>query len=142
ATNVVRLDKFLNLSRPDQTNRIFLLLPKNSRAPFGLFASEIVDTPTLVLQLDRHAYAADGVLGTLMIQGEIALLIDVDRIVQLWQASSFADRKALPERGANRILVVDDTQFFQKLVADHLRSAGHEVEVAGNGEAGLAAIRA
>jgi two-component system KDP operon response regulator KdpE len=38
------------------------------------------------------------------------------------------------------ILVVDDDQTLTALLGDHLRSAGYEVEIAGDGEAGLGRI--
>jgi two-component system KDP operon response regulator KdpE len=38
------------------------------------------------------------------------------------------------------ILVVDDDQTLTALLSDHLRSAGYEVEIANDGEAGLASI--
>jgi two-component system, NtrC family, response regulator HydG len=42
---------------------------------------------------------------------------------------------------STRILVIDDQIEMARLLADHLRDAGHEVEVADSGEAGVAAAR-
>ncbi len=42
---------------------------------------------------------------------------------------------------ASRILIVEDDVLVQNLYADHLRSGGHLVEVAGSGEAGIDILR-
>lgn len=41
-----------------------------------------------------------------------------------------------------RILVIDDSEFVRQFLADCLGDAGHEVELAEDGRAGLAAFRA
>jgi two-component system chemotaxis sensor kinase CheA len=143
AINVLRLDRFLNISACADKGRLFLLLPRREDACVGLLVSEIVDTPTLSVRLDPRAYQADGVVGSAMIRGEIVLFIDLNAVVTMWeQKNNGVARAALPNRSSSRILVVDDTQFFQKLVADYLRSQGHEVKVADNGRDGLARLRA
>jgi two-component system chemotaxis sensor kinase CheA len=142
ATNVIRLDHFLSISGCAEVNRLYLLLPRNLDTRVGVLVSEIVDTPTLPLQPDPRGYRADGVLGTMMIRGQVALLVDLERVVQMWERVNGEGRApALPGRPARRVLVVDDTAFFQKLVAEYLRGAGYEVTVAGDGGAGLTTLR-
>jgi CheY-like chemotaxis protein len=41
-----------------------------------------------------------------------------------------------------KILVVEDTEFFQKLYKDELEKAGFEVEIASDGEEGVAKMQA
>jgi two-component system chemotaxis sensor kinase CheA len=143
ATNVIRIDHVLNVSACRDADRLFLLLSSDRDRHVGLLVSEIVDTPTLALQLDARAYRADGVLGSAMIRGQIALFLDLDRIVRIWEQVNQPGLLALPDgkAAAGRILVVDDTRFFQKLVAEHLRGARYEVTVADNGSAALARLR-
>src|SRR4029079_5976840 len=83
-----------------------------------------------------------GVLGSAMVRGQIVVFIDIDRIVQMWMQMHQPSAVALPASTGKRILVIDDTQFFQKLVAEHLRAQDFEVEVAGDGSAGLAMLKA
>jgi two-component system chemotaxis sensor kinase CheA len=143
ATNILRLDRLLRLSSCTDGSRMFLLLPRAQRAPLGLLISEIVDTPTLEWQLDSTAYQADGVLGSMMVRGgEIALVIDLERIAQIWEQVHRPARRLRPDRTAARILVVDDTQFFQKVVGEHLRGEGYDVKLVDDGRAALAALRA
>ncbi|HVP10805.1 MAG TPA: chemotaxis protein CheW [Phycisphaerae bacterium] len=142
AINVLRLDHFLNLSSCQARGMLFLIMPRHARAPVGLLASEIVDTPTQPLQLDDQAYRADGVLGSAMIRGQIAIVLDIYRLVEMWKLGYGAPRPALPAQVGKRILVVEDTQFFRQLTAGYLKSDGHDVAVAANGEEGVKMLAA
>ncbi len=137
AVNVLRLDQLLNLSACPDRGRFFLILPRAGSSSIGLLASEIVDTPTLALQLDEQAYKVDGVLGSFMVHGQIAVLIDIDRLSKMWAQVHGTARKSLRDAPRRRILVVEDTQFFQRLITSHLEGEGFDVTVAGNGREGL-----
>ena len=139
AINVLRLDRILNLSACSEQDKLFLVLPRASKS-VGFLASEIVDTPTLPIQLDAQAYKVDGMLGTAMIRGQIAVFIDVDRVLAIWQQMQGPGTRSLPDASRRRILVVEDTQFFQKLITSHLEGAGYAVTVAENGQDGLAKL--
>src|SRR5262249_9884632 len=76
-----------------------------------------------------------------IVNSEITLLIDLDRIVGMWEMATRPDSLALPARTRTRILIVEDTRFFQKLIAEHLQSAGYEVKVVENGQEALAILR-
>jgi two-component system chemotaxis sensor kinase CheA len=142
ATNVLRMDQFLSVSRSAEAKRYSLLLPRHGDSPVGLLASEIVDTSTFALDLDTRAYQADGVLGSLMIDGNIAILVDLDRIVAMWpQQLPNPGRPKLPTPGGGRILVVDDTRFFQKVVGEHLSGAGFDISTAENGREALTMLQ-
>ena len=141
ATNVLRLDQFLSVSPSPEARRYSLLLPRHGDVPAGLLATEVVDTPTLGLDLDTRAYQADGVLGSLMIDGNIAMLIDLDRIVAMWQHLAIPGRRELSAPGGGRVLVVDDTRFFQKVVGEHLGGAGFDISTAENGSQALAMLQ-
>lgn len=132
ALNVLRLDRFLDVSPCPERPALFLILPRGAAAPVGLLASEIVDTPTLAVDFDQQAYRADGVLGTAMLRGQIALFLDLHRIAAMWQFGQSA-LPALPAVERRRILVVEDTQFFRQLIAGCLESAGYEVVTARDG---------
>ncbi len=140
AINVLRPDRFLDLSPCGDRDALFLILPRRGGSPAGLLASEIVDTPTLPLQLDTQACRADGVLGSMMIRDQIAIFLDMDRLLEMWDQAADVPRAALPAGPRKRILVVDDTQFFRQLIRNHLENAGHEVVVAANGSEALARL--
>jgi two-component system, chemotaxis family, sensor kinase CheA len=133
AVNVLRLDQFLHLSPCPAQDVLHLILPRHGGTPVGLLASQIADTPTLPVQIDSRAYRADGVRGSVLIRGEIALLLDIDRLLKIWEQATTLPHLALPGAPGKRVLVVEDTQFFRHLVKSQLESAGHEVTLATNG---------
>ena len=140
AVNVMRLDRFLDLSACPDQDPLFLILPRHGGESVGLLASQIVDTPTLPVRLDTQAYRADGILGSMMIRDQIAVFLDLERLLSFWRQATGLARPALPSGPARRILVVEDTHFFRQLIKGHLESAGHEVVLATNGREGLAQL--
>lgn len=140
AINVLRLDQFLSVSECRRGGTNFLILLRIANAPVGLLASEIVDTPNLTVNMDRLAYQADGVLGTAMIHGQIALIMDIQRLIEMWNLSHGNLQPALPGLPSKRILVVEDTQFFQRLISKHLEQAGYQVVTATDGRDGLSKL--
>lgn len=144
AVNVLSLDKLLGLSPCPDRDSMFLILPRHTRAPVGVLASEIVDTPALSAKIEGSAFRADGISGSAIVKGRITVCIDLERIVQIWQ--SVQDVPALPnasagDAAARRVLVVEDTQFFQQLVTKYLNSNGFETVLADNGAEGLARLK-
>ncbi|MBC8107415.1 MAG: chemotaxis protein CheW [Anaerolineae bacterium] len=142
AVSILRLDQILNISACADCARLFLIIPRNANASVGILASEIVDTPTLDLQLDEQAYRVDGVLGTSMVNGHIAVFLDIARLIEIARRAHGAAQPALPGAAARRILLVEDTQFFQKLITSLLTGDGFEVTLAGNGSEGLERLAA
>lgn len=133
-TNVLRLDRFLRVGKFDETHGHFMILPRQAKAPVGLLASQIVDTPTIDLKLDDRAYRADGILGSGLIRGQIAIFLDVFRLIAMWEMEHGTGQAALPGPSARKkVLVVEDTEFFRRLVTSYLAAEGWEVETAGNG---------
>lgn len=137
AINVLRLERFLGFSPVRASNTLFLILPRATDVPVGVLATEIVDTPTLSLELDDRAYRAEGILGTALIRGQIAVLLDMPRLGEMWEMGVTAARPALPGPAGKRILVVEDSHFFRQLIARCLESAGHTVAVAADGTEGI-----
>lgn len=140
--NVIRLDQFLSVTTCPERSNLFLILPRDDNAPVGLLASEIVDTQTQSVKLDDRAYRADGVLGTAMIRGQIAVFLDVNRLVEMWRMSEVRIPRALPGPDHRRILVVEDTAFFQKLITNCLECTGYDVVTVGHGREAIERLAA
>jgi two-component system, chemotaxis family, sensor kinase CheA len=141
AVNLIRADRILNLSAYPDVDWFYLILPRIAKHA-GLVASEIVDTPTLPVELDEQAYKVDGVFGSAMVRGQIAIFIDIDRLLQIWGGIKSIAPAQLPGTARRRILIVEDTQFFQRLIASYLESNAFEVTLAGNGSEGLEKLQA
>ena len=85
---VLRLDTLLPVSKCDENNEMFLLLPKNVSRPIGILISKIVDIYEVSEELNVKSYMVDGLLGTSIINNNMALFIDVLRIVEMSENSA------------------------------------------------------
>jgi two-component system chemotaxis sensor kinase CheA len=142
--NVIRFEEFLQLPACPDAPWHFLVVPRRAGTPVGFLVSEIVDTESIPLPLDRQAYAVAGVTGSAVLRGHIALVLDLEQFATMWEQGRGAAQRALPaaasDAGRRRILVVEDTQFFQTLVGNSLREEGFEVVTAPHGKQGLAEL--
>jgi len=136
-TRVLRFDQFVRVSPFAEGRGCFLILPRQAKAPVGFLASEIVDTPTVDLRLDERAYRADGILGSGLIRGQIALFLDLFRLIAMSEMEHPAAAGALPSPARRKVLVVEDTEFFRRLVSSYLSAEGCDVVDAGNGAEAL-----
>jgi two-component system chemotaxis sensor kinase CheA len=133
-TSILRLDRFLRVSAESGSGMLFLILPKKAAQPLAISATAILDVATLPENLATDVFRAEGVLGTAMLRGRVTLALDFARLAE---SAESADRFFARSDGSNhskaRILLVEDTQFFQELIGRHLKEAGYEITVAVNG---------
>lgn len=135
--NLMRPDRLLKLSPCSVRDAFYVIIPRHNGTPVALLASEIVDTPTLPLKLDTQAFKVDGVLGSMLIQEQVTLFLDFDRLLEIWQSRNGHPKLPASDGPTKRVLVVEDTQFFRQLIKNHLEGAGYHVVLATNGLEGL-----
>ena len=138
-TLLIRLEKLLNVSPCVTSDKMYLLLPKQSQRPIGILASHLVDVINLPLVLNKESYMEDGLLGTAIVNEYITIFIDIYRLVEAAEKAIFGDSISTETEGheTKTILLAEDTLFFQRLVKGHLSSAGYEVITADNGAEAL-----
>jgi two-component system, chemotaxis family, sensor kinase CheA len=139
-TRLLRPDQWLELSPAAPQKQMFVIIPRNCPAPVGLLVSEVVDSRSMMVRLETRALRADGILGTAMIGQQMALFLDLPRLIDrfLQQSSSTPMLAAVDKR---QVLVVDDTQFFRQIVKTYLEQVGFDVRIARNGEEGWRMIQ-
>jgi len=138
-TLLIRLENLLNVSPCATSDKMYLLLPKQSQRPIGILASHLVDVINLPLVLNKESYMEDGLLGTAIVNDYITIFIDIYRLVEAAEKSIFGNSIAedTEDHETKTILLAEDTLFFQRLVKGHLVSAGYEVITADNGAEAL-----
>jgi len=138
-TLLIRLEKLLNVCPCETTDKMYLLLPKQSQRPIGILASSLVDVINLPLLLNKESYMEDGLLGTAIVNEYITIFIDIYRLVEAAEKAIFGDTISEDPEGkeTRTILLAEDTLFFQRLVKGHLASAGYDVITADNGAEAL-----
>jgi len=142
-TLVVRLEKLLNVSECMTSDKMYLLLPKQSQRPIGILVSKLVDVINLPLVLNKESYMEEGLLGTAIVNEFITIFIDIYRLVEFAEKRIFGDKLLddKKEEESKTILLAEDTLFFQRLVKGHLTSAGYEVITADNGAEALEKLK-
>lgn len=144
---LLRLDQVLNVSPPvpftkDSAPQVPIILPKFVTESIAIFATRILDTESLAVNLQDHPEHDQGILGSAVIRGRMTLFLDTHRLTQRLFGTSTPDHALALSQGsrAKRLLLIDDTPFFLEAVKRYLTAAGHEVETAVNGEEGLARL--
>jgi len=145
STHVIRIDSCLSVSKCDDKDEMFLLLPKHINKPVGILMSHLSDIETVPIELNVSSYKEDGLLGTAIVRGKMTLFLDICRLVEI-------SEKPFGNHDSNgnvtgyigrtgRILLVEDTPFFRSLIKGYLESAGHDVVVAENGQKAIDIFR-
>ncbi|MBF0451782.1 MAG: chemotaxis protein CheW [Candidatus Magnetomorum sp.] len=138
-TLIIRLEKLLDVSECQTSEKMYLLLPKQSHRPIGILVSKLIDVINLPLVLNKESYMEEGLLGTAIVNDYITIFIDIYRLVESAEKKIFGDTiiDKNEEKESRTILLAEDTLFFQRLVKGHLTSMGYEVITADNGAEAL-----
>ncbi len=117
-----------------------LLVMSDAGRSMGLIADQIIDIveDTVSVQIPSEH---DGILGSAIIKGEPAEVIDVAYFLGRASAHWFEPKTNKFANDMDQILLVDDSAFFRNLVAPVVRSAGFDPVVFGSGAEALAKLR-
>jgi two-component system chemotaxis sensor kinase CheA len=97
----------------------------------GLAVHSIEDVVQDTVRIEMNGNRP-GILGTSVINGSATEVIDIHHYIQQSREDWFQNIE--PENVGLKLLVVDDSSFFQNLLGPILMSAGHDVVFAGDGE--------
>jgi len=134
---VVRLENVLNVSSATESQRMYLLIPKQSPQPIGFLASKLIDVINMPLDLSKEDYMEEGLLGTALIGDIITLFIDIYKIIgkifELFKPEIPPEKQLSNDQKQINVLLVEDTVFFRRLIKGQLVSEGFTVTTAENG---------
>jgi two-component system chemotaxis sensor kinase CheA len=126
--------------RIKSTGKQPLLVFSDEGRSMALVVDEIVDIVEQKLDIELVSHAP-GVLGSAQIRGQATEVIDIGYYLPLafddWQ--DWRERRAASAR--QRVLLVDDSQFFRNMLAPLLNAAGFSVTSAASGDEALAVLR-
>lgn len=134
-TLILRLDRLLSVSPCPNQKEMFLLLPRYAIRPFGILMSRLLDVVPVPLSLNEKSYVEDGILGTAVVQSRMTLFPDIYRLFE----KAEPDRQPQGEiygsspESVCKVLLIEDTVFFRRLVKGYLDSGGCETDTAENG---------
>ncbi len=83
AIRIVHLDHYMPVtaSQADDSNSMFIIVPKGTENPLGFIAKKVEDTVSTELSLDKEAVKGIGVKGSQIINNNLTLLIDVPALI-------------------------------------------------------------
>jgi two-component system chemotaxis sensor kinase CheA len=129
--------------RPESP-RSFAIVCRQGGREYGVLASKVVDVVDSLAPIDSATHVQPGILGSMVLDGQVVLLLDLHAIVTSLLPEYRSDRPAAAKGAeADRpplVLVVEDSPFFRKQVVACLNEAGYETLAACDGEEGLAAL--
>ena len=135
---LVFLDQHLPVGAFPQAKDIFVVIFELRDREIGIAASNLLDEQLVPFELDTKSYQHKGIMGSLVVEGRTVIMLDIFDLMELEDPTWMSDRK---EKSADpqalRVLLVEDSEFFQRKVGEYLRDAGFEVIIAANGRQGL-----
>jgi two-component system, chemotaxis family, sensor kinase CheA len=121
-----------------ETSKYYVIIPKLVKYPMGILMEKVQDTIQASINLNGNdSLTSKGLVGSTILNDRIVLLINIYELFELANPEQYVVEPAKQLRGPIKILLVEDTPFFQKLEKDYLENAGYDVTVADNGKIAL-----
>ncbi len=133
---LVRIDE--NIRVKEDGTQALLVFSDGARS-MGLVVDEIVDIVDERIDVELPG-RQPGVLGSAVVKGQAAEIIDISHYMPMAFPDWFR-RKDGVTRSAQRLLLVDDSEFFRNMLGPVLNAAGFEVIAAADGNEALAMIK-
>lgn len=133
------VDDVVNVGPCRTKDNLYAVVYRSQNREVGLLVSELVDIVDSTTDFDAVTHLQPGVFGSLLVDGRIALLLDIHGIAR--------DRLGIPaepKEAAHKpatVLIVEDSRFFRDRLTEFNRDAGYTVLVAEDGQAGLEALQ-
>ncbi len=116
-----------------------LVFSDGSRA-MALVVDEIVDIVEERLDIQVASENA-GVLGSAIVKGQAAEIIDVGHFLPLAFEDWFRRKEQSARSPARRVLLIDDSPFFRNMLTPVLQAAGYQVTAVGAAAEALALLK-
>lgn len=142
ALRIIRPEDYLSISRtspqPKESDKYFVIIPKLVKFPMGILIERVRDTMQTSISLtSSESITSKGLVGSTIINDKIVLLMNIYELFELANPEQYGLDISKKMKEPYRILLVEDTPFFQKLEKDYLENAGYQVTVADNGKQAL-----
>lgn len=121
---------------PGSKERKPILVMSDQGRSMGLMVDEILDIEEDEVKVQIPS-EQDGILGSAIVCGRTAEIIDISFFLGMASAHWFEPRNPAVVAGAAQILLVDDSPFFRNLVAPVVRAAGFDPIVCASGQDAL-----
>ncbi len=131
---VIHPEDFLPINKQEicGNRKCYVIIPKLVTNPMGIIAERIDDTIQQKITLNQEGITGKGLVGSSIINDKIVLLLNIYELFEMADPEHYTTHK-ISNNNKHRVLVVEDTPFFQKLEKDYLEEAGYQVLTANHG---------
>jgi two-component system chemotaxis sensor kinase CheA len=137
---LIRLEPYLNIDpTPDQETLSLIVFSVEKQ--IGLVVKEIINTIEISTQIDTETFQQQGILGSTIVEDHAVLILDIHGLIEMaypsWYKKFFISKLDEEERKGIRVLLAEDSPFFQNIEKSYLESAGYQVITADHGNEAL-----
>lgn len=137
---VIRPEDYLALnSGPDDGEDYYVITPKLVPQPMGILATEIIENVNFEPIIEAQQFNMTGIFGAAVFREKMILIINLYALLERVEPEAFAFVPS-PQATGRKILLVEDSSFFQKVEQSYLESGGYQVVLAANGLEALAIL--
>jgi two-component system chemotaxis sensor kinase CheA len=134
---VIRPEDFLSLNKQEiKASKYYIVIPKLVSHPMGILIEKIHDTIQKKIILNHKEISSKGIVGSTIINDKIVLLINIYELFEMADPVNYKIEKVNGNKQP-RVLLVEDTPFFQELERNYLEEAGYQVLIANHGKEAL-----
>jgi len=137
---IVRLDRIMEVSSCTPQQQYYLCLFKKSGAPFGILFTNLLGVTEMPDTIQEENYNLDCVFGCTIVYDRLTLLLDINELFGAGENKWLSNDSQLLPTTKERILLVEDTLFFSRLIRSFLENSGYEVFTAENGMEALSVL--
>jgi len=134
------VDEVVNVGACRTKDNLYAVVYRSHDREVGLVVSELVDIVDSTTDFDAVTHRQAGVFGSLLVEGKIALLLDIHGIARDRLGVPAEAPKAATQR-THTVLVVEDSRFFRERITEFNRDAGYKVLTAADGLEGLETLQ-
>jgi two-component system chemotaxis sensor kinase CheA len=137
---IVRLDRIMEVSSCKEQHQYYLCLFKKSGAPFGILFTTLLGVTEMPDMIQEENYNLECVFGCTIVNDRLTLLLDINELYGAGEHKWFSETTHALTTTKERILLVEDTLFFSRLIRNFLETSGYEVFTAENGMEALSVL--
>lgn len=133
---VIRPEDFLPIvNQKSPKSKYYVIIPKLVNNPMGILIERIHDTIQAGINVTQDDnIKSKGIIGSTILNNTIVLLVNVYELFENASPEEYKDETGIKKGVKLRILLVEDTPFFQMLEKNYLEDAGYNVFSAQNGK--------
>ncbi|MBT7609228.1 MAG: response regulator [Bacteriovoracaceae bacterium] len=122
------------LSGGEQTGLLPCVVSSIGGHNFGFMVDRIVDIARTDSKIEQDNQGSSDIMGTAYVNDHLVTIVDIHKIIEKLNLSR---KKVQAESAIGRILVVEDSTLYQRILQEALESQGYLVTIAENGRIGL-----